>query len=125
MVHVELLSLHGTDGVGRALDTLVQGDNAATATVTFTLFDPKAVQATARAQAIGDARSKAEAMAKTAGVALGKVVSVSDVGLAPTVDTTTYSQLVKSAAPAALPPQLPMGELQVMVRVQVQFEIGG
>ena len=64
-------------------------------------------------------------MAKTAGVALGKVVSVSDVGLAPTVDTTTYSQLVKSAAPAALPPQLPMGELQVMVRVQVQFEIGG
>ena len=120
-----VLTLHGTDGVGRALDTLVQGDNATTATVTFTLFDPKAVQATARAQAIGDARSKAEAMAKAAGVALGKVVSVSDIGLAPTVDTTTYSQLVKSAAPAALPPQLPTGELQVTVRVQVQFEIGG
>src|SRR5947209_8676661 len=82
-------------------------------------------QATARAQAIGDARSKAEAMAKAAGVALGKVVSVSDIGLTPTVDTTTYSPLVKSAVPAAMAPQLPTGELQVTVRVQVQFEIGG
>src|SRR5437879_6907787 len=119
------LTLHGTDGVGKTLDALVQDDGATTASVAFTLLDSKAAQASAREQAIQDARGKAEAMAKTAGVALGKVVSVNDVGLAPTVDTTTYSQLVKSAAPAALPPQLPMGELQVMVRVQVQFEIGG
>jgi len=64
-------------------------------------------------------------MAKTAGVALGKEMSMSDVGLALTVDTMTFSQMLKSAAPATLLPKLPMGELQVMVRVQVQFEIGG
>jgi uncharacterized protein YggE len=122
-----VLTLHGTDGVGKALDALVGGDGATNATVTFTLLDPKPVQAAARAQAIQDARGKAEAMAKTAAVSLGKVVSVNDIGLAPTVDSTTFSQLVKSAqpAPAAIAPQLPTGELQVSVRVQVQFEIGG
>ena len=62
-------------------------------------------------------------MAKTANVGLGKIVSVNDIGLAPTVDTTTFSQLVKSAQPAPVAPQLPTGELQVVVRVQVQFEL--
>jgi len=113
----------GTDGVGKALDALVDGEGTTTATVTFTLLDPKAVQASARAQAIADARTKAEAMAKTANVGLGKIVSVNDIGLAPTVDTTTFSQLVKSAQPAPVAPQLPTGELQVVVRVQVQFEL--
>ena len=106
-----------------AQDLLVDGEGTTTATVTFTLLDPKAVQASARAQAIADARTKAEAMAKTANVGLGKIVSVNDIGLAPTVDTTTFSQLVKSAQPAPVAPQLPTGELQVVVRVQVQFEL--
>ena len=109
--------------MGKALDALVDGEGTTTATVTFTLLDPKAVQASARAQAIADARTKAEAMAKTANVGLGKIVSVNDIGLAPTVDTTTFSQLVKSAQPAPVAPQLPTGELQVVVRVQVQFEL--
>src|SRR5438445_367779 len=43
--------------------------------------------------------------------------------LARAVDTTTFSQLVKSAQPAPVAPQLPTGELQVVVRVQVQFEL--
>jgi len=118
-----VFTLRGTDGVGKALDALVDGEGTTTATVTFTLLDPKAVQASARAQAIADARTKAEAMAKTANVGLGKIVSVNDIGLAPTVDTTTFSQLVKSAQPAPVAPQLPTGELQVVVRVQVQFEL--
>jgi hypothetical protein len=121
------LTLHGTDGVGKVLDTLVQSDGANTATVAFTLLDAKAAQASAREQAIQDAVAKAQAMAKTAGVQLGKVVSVNDIGLAPTVDGRTleaYSAF-KMAIPAAVPqPQLPTGELQVVVRVQVQFELG-
>src|SRR5207249_2307888 len=56
------LTLHGTDGVGKALDTLVQGGDAATtATVAFALLDAKAAQASAREQAIQDARAKAQA----------------------------------------------------------------
>src|SRR5712691_10048871 len=72
------LTLHGTDGVGKALDAIVQNDGATTATVAFTLLDSKAAQATAREQAIQDARAKAQAMAMSSGVTLGKIVSVSD-----------------------------------------------
>jgi uncharacterized protein YggE len=119
------LTLHGTEGVGKAVDALVQGDGATTASVQFTLLDPKAAQASAREQAIADARAKAQAMAKSAGVQLGKVVSVNDVGLSPTVDGRPGEAnfALRSAAAAAPAPQLPAGELQVVVRVQVQFEL--
>lgn len=117
------LTLHGTDGVGKALDTLVQGDGATTVTVAFTLLDAKAAQASAREQAIQDARAKAQAMATTAGVQLGKVVSVNDIGLTPTIDAYKGSTFAVLSPVPAPPPQLPAGELQVVVRVQVQFEL--
>ena len=56
-------------------------------------------------------------------IAIHKNLVTAVIGLAPTVDTTTFSQLVKSAQPAPVAPQLPTGELQVVVRVQVQFEL--
>lgn len=116
------LTLRGTDGVGKVLDTLVHSDGANTATVAFTLLDAKAAQASAREQAIQDAVAKAQAMARTAGVQLGRVVSVNDIGLAPTVDGSTFSAFKMQAA-AVPQPQLPTGELQVVVRVQVQWEL--
>ena len=120
------LTLHGTDGVGKALDTLVQGGDAATtATVAFALLDAKAAQASAREQAIQDARAKAQAMATTAGVQLGKVISVNDIGLTPTVDGAIKGAAFTALAiPAPAPvSQLPAGDLQVVVRVQVQWEL--
>jgi uncharacterized protein YggE len=119
------LTLHGTDGVGKVVDALVQGDGATTASVMFILLEPKAAQASAREQAIADARAKAQAMAKSAGVQLGKVLSVNDVGLSPTVEGVRLDYAAfKTAMPApAAQTQLPAGELQVVVRVQVQFEL--
>jgi uncharacterized protein YggE len=118
------LTLHGTDGVGKTLDRLVQGDAATTATVAFALIDAKAAQASAREQAIQDARAKAQAMATTAGVQLGKVVSVNDIGLPTTVDGSARTNFTAFAIPAPAPiAQLPAGELQVVVRVQVQWEL--
>jgi len=116
------LTLHGVERVGKAIDTLLQNDGATTATVTFTLLDSKSVQAAARTEAIQDARAKAEAMARNAGVTLGKVLSVSDIALPVTLDSARFDMAAKSGAPA--PAQIPAGELQLVVRVQVQFEIG-
>jgi uncharacterized protein YggE len=118
------LTLHSPDAVGKALDTLVQGDGATTVTVAFALLDAKAAQASAREQAIQDARAKAQAMATTAGVQLGKVISVNDIGLTPTIDGSIKSTYTALAIPApAAVSQLPSGELQVVVRVQVQWEL--
>ncbi|TMC78529.1 MAG: DUF541 domain-containing protein [Chloroflexi bacterium] len=118
------LTLHGTDGVGKALDTLVQNDGATTATVAFTLLDSKAAQASAREQAIQDARAKAQAMAKTAGVQLGKIISVSEVGASPQIDAFKFAVPAPGPQGPSFAAQLPTGQLDVVVRVQVQFEIG-
>lgn len=114
------LTIRNVDGAGRALDALVQGDGANTASIQFTLEDPKAAQANARSLAIADARSRADAMASAAGVHLGRVISVSDAGS----PQPSFGRYEKVAQPAAsMPTQVPVGDLDVVVHVQVQFEI--
>jgi hypothetical protein len=49
-------------------------------------------------------------------------MSVSDIALPVTLDSARFDMAAKSGAPA--PAQIPAGELQLVVRVQVQFEIG-
>lgn len=112
------LKWRSVDTVGKALDALVQQGGATNVGVSFGLTDPKAAQAEARTLAIADARSRAQAMASAAGVKLGQVIHVSDL---------TYSGIpspmydIRAAAPAAS--QLPVGELNVTVTVEVDYAI--
>jgi uncharacterized protein YggE len=115
-----LLKWHNVDTVGKTLDALVQEGGATQISVGFTLADPKAAQAQARSLAIADARSRAQAMAGAAGVKLGKVLRVSD------LNASGYSSAnfdVKGAAPAST--QVPVGQLDVQVAVEVDFAIDG
>ena len=114
-----IVIVRDVDAIGAALDAFVQDEGAMNTTIHFTLSDPKGPQARARDLAIADARAKAEAMAKAAGIKLGKIVAIADALLPPQsyVDRTTYSQLVKSTAT-----QVPVSDLDVNVSVQVQFE---
>lgn len=116
------LTLRSVDGAGKALDALVQGEAGNTISLRFALDDAKPAQAEARRLAIEDARAKAEAMARTAGVRVGRVIAISDQStpgpIGPLFD------VARSAAPAAqVGSQVPAGDLDVVVRVQVQFEI--
>jgi uncharacterized protein YggE len=115
-----LLKWHNVDTVGKALDALVQEGGATQISVGFTIADPKAAQAEARSLAIGDARSRAQAMAAAAGVKLGKVLRVSD------LSSSGYSSAnfdVKAGAAAST--QVPVGQLDVQVAVEVDFAIDG
>jgi len=114
------LTYRKVDDAGRALDVLVQNDGATSATLQFALSDPKAAQADARAKAIADARSKAQAMADAAGVRLGAAISVSDQSASPVVFDGTRSV----AAPAPAQTQIPVSNLDIVIRVTVQFAIG-
>lgn len=113
-----IVIVRDVDAIGAALDAFVQDDGAMNATIHITLSDPKAAQARARDLAIADARAKAEAMAKAAGIRLGKIAAIADslFQLQAPVDRTTYTQLVKA------PTQVPVNDLDVNVSVQVQFE---
>jgi uncharacterized protein YggE len=113
------LKWHTVDTVGKALDALVQEGGATHVSVSFGLADPKAARAEARALAIADAHSRAQAMASAAGVKLGQVVRVSDV----TFSGYSSASFAPKAA-AADTSQLPAGELNVTVTVEVVYAIG-
>jgi uncharacterized protein YggE len=116
------LTLHGTDGIGKVLDTLVHSKAATTAAVAFTMRDRKAAEAAATAQAIQDARAKAQEMAATAGVTLGRLVSLSDIavpgGFEP--QQAFFARALSQTDAAA---DVPAGQLEIVVRVRAQFEI--
>ncbi|TAN32041.1 DUF541 domain-containing protein [bacterium] len=75
----------------------------------------------ARPAAIADARAKAQAMAGAAGVRLGQVMRVSD--LSTSGGRPAYRDFAGAAIPAAS--QLPVGELDVQVTVEVDFALAG
>jgi uncharacterized protein YggE len=113
------ITWHNVDTAGKALDALVQQGGATQVGVGFGLADPKAAQAEARTLAIADARSRAEAMASAAGVRLGAVVLVSD------LYTYGGQPVFRGGASAAAPSvtQLPVGQLDIQVTVEVDFAI--
>ncbi len=117
-----LLKWHNVDTVGSALDSLVQQGGATTVSVGFGLASPKTAQSAARALAIADARTRAQAMADAAGVKLGQVIRVSD--LSAYGGSPVYGNLDYAHA-AAVPTQVPVGVLDVQVTVEVDFAIGG
>jgi len=115
-----VLKWHNVDTVGKTLDALVQEGGATQISVGFTLADPKAAQAEARSLAIGDARSRAQAMAAAAGVKLGKVLRVSDLSAS---GYASGNFDIKGGAAAST--QVPVGQLDVQVAVEVDFAIDG
>jgi uncharacterized protein YggE len=112
------ITWHSVDTVGKALDAIVQEGGATNVGVSFGLADPKSAQAEARTLAIADARSRAQAMASAAGVRLGQVIRVSDL-----TSTGVPSARFDVGAAAAATTQVPVGELNVSVSVEVDFAI--
>jgi uncharacterized protein len=107
------------DTVGAALDAVVQQGGATNISIGFGLANPKAAQAEARALAIADARTKAQAMANAAGVHVGVVLRVSDLS----INTRAPYPYYAGAADKAALTQVPVGELDVQVSVEVDYAI--
>jgi uncharacterized protein YggE len=118
-----VLTYRKVDQAGKALDTLVQNDGATNASLQFALENAKAAQADARIRAVADARAKAQAMADAAGVRLGAAISVSDQSPTGPIAYDSVKRLDGMPAPAAQT-QLPVSDLDIVIRVTVQFAIG-
>jgi len=110
---------HDVATVGKTLDAIVQEGGATQISVGFSLADPTVAQAQARSQAIAAARAKAQAMANAAGVKLGQVVRISDLST-----SSQYPYPISYAGAAVAPSsQLPTGQVDVQVTVEVDFAI--
>ena len=112
------------DKVGFIIDTVVTagGDLTRIDNIAFSVDDPSAYYKEAREKAMADARTKAEQLAKLAGVTLGTPTYISE--------GPRYSQISEIAryqggmAPApALPTPISPGELEVSLNVQVAYNI--
>ena len=117
--HQLQIKWHNVDTVGKTLDAIVQEGGATNISVSFGLTDPKTAQAEARSLAVADARSKAQAMASAAGVKLGQVIRISDLSTA----SRPPMPLSFGAAAIRQDTQVPVGQMDVQVTVEVDFAI--
>jgi uncharacterized protein len=86
--------------------------------ISFVVSDPSAAEAQARADAVADARRRAEALATAAGVELGKVMAIGETQTSP-VWPYSYGRSAADMGGTTIEP----GTSEVSVSVQVVFGI--
>lgn len=89
--------------------------------VSFGIDDPKTLEVDARAKAVVDARTRAEALAKLEGLTLGKVLTVSEVigrGSMPPMPMFASAAEAKFGGPSLSP-----GEITVGTSIEVVFAL--
>lgn len=108
------------DKVGKVLDAVVAAGATRVDSVAFSIADPTPLQSQARAAAVKQARTRAEELAKAAGVSLGKVTSISEstAGAIP-----EFASMTKAAALGAGDTPITPGSLEIRVNVQVNYAI--
>ncbi|KKK86003.1 hypothetical protein LCGC14_2767600, partial [marine sediment metagenome] len=109
------------DRVGEVIDDAVDavGDPIRVQGITFSIEEIGALQSEARAQAMADARAKAEELAELAGVDLGKPIAISESsGGGPPVFFQGFA-----AAEADISTPISPGQLEITVAVQVTYAI--
>lgn len=109
------------DALGGLLDAALESGANTFNGLSFGLAEPRPAEDEARADAVADARRKAERIAAAAGVTLGEVVSIyEDMGGPPPQPMFRMEAAMASDAVPVAP-----GELDLTARVTVVWEIGG
>ena len=107
--------------VGSALDTLVAAGANQINGISFSIQNPAPALEKARADAVADARTRAETYAKAAGVSLGTILSISEGG--GEAPRPVMYRMAAMAAPPAPPPPISAGEQSVSADVTMVWEI--
>jgi uncharacterized protein YggE len=104
--------------LGSTLDALVTAGANQMNGISFSIREPAPLLEKARAQAITDARARAETYAKAAGVSLGSILSISESG-----NEAPRPMYRMAMAAQAGPPPVAAGEQSVTADVSVVWEI--
>lgn len=113
------VKLRDIDAVGEVITAAADAGANEIGGPTFTLSDDSEVRNEAIEAAIGDARTRAEVMAKAAGKSLGEIISVSEANVS--VPPLYYDMGVRAAAESAVP--IEPGQLDITTVVTVVFEL--
>ena len=90
--------------------------------INFTVADPAALEAEARAKAMDDARKRAESLAELGGVSLGDIVVISEVVGTPVMPLGMGGSGLAMEQAVSVPGISP-GQLSYQVQVQVTYAI--
>jgi uncharacterized protein YggE len=117
--NIATVKIRDIDAAGELIDAAVAagGDRARVESLSFTIDDPKELEAEARDLAMDDARSKAEALAEAGGVELGDPRAISENG--GVMPLTFAGAAYQEAADRAT--SIEAGELEVQVFVSVVY----
>lgn len=107
--------------VGSVLDDSVAAGATTVGGVSFRLDDPTSIQAQARGLAMTEARSKADALAKAAGVSIKGVATITESATTP---VTNYAMTASLDAKASVSTPIQTGSTDVQIQVVVSYLIG-
>lgn len=111
------VTVRDLEQLGDLLDKAMEAGANSIYGINFTVDDPSALQAEARANAVADARARAESLAELNGVQVGDVLSISEVIGGPVPVMEAARAFAATAAP------IEVGELEVGLSVQVTYII--
>ena len=124
VTHMLQVKVRDIDKAGKVIDDGVEaaGDLTQVSGVSFTIDELTALHSQARQQAMADAQTKADELARLAGVTLGKPTYISESAYTP------YSQSYYGAQAMAAPAtggstEISPGQMEVVVSVQVTYGI--
>jgi uncharacterized protein YggE len=109
-------------GLGALLDDVVSAGATRVMGIRFEASNMEDLKIQARDQAMANARSKAEQMARDAGVTLGRPISIEESDPGGVTPVRAQAPSAALAAPAATTPIQP-GELQVQTNVRILYAI--
>ncbi|MFH1162078.1 MAG: SIMPL domain-containing protein [Candidatus Jorgensenbacteria bacterium] len=110
--------------IGGLLSGVLENGANAVADFQFTVDDPTAVQAEARAEAVTRAKAKADEVAKAAGFSVGRLLSIDEGGGYQPMYSMAAESLGRGGGPTAAPtPTIEPGSQEVTVNVMLRYEI--
>ncbi len=120
VVNVVELRVRRLDGVGTILDATVAAGANVVRALHFTLGEPAAAEAEARARAVRDAAARARQLAEAAGVGLGPLLSLTEGGAGP---EPRISYMAGRAFGTAAPGPVEAGQLEVVITVEARYRV--
>jgi uncharacterized protein len=113
------------ENIGGVIDAAVEAGANNIYGIEFNVAQPSKFKSEVRQNAVADAKAKAEELAQLTGVAVGEVMSVSEVVGGGGFYPSNYQQfgLGGGATPALAPTSISPGELEIAMQLQVTYAI--
>lgn len=117
------VTVRDIEAVGPVVDAATAAGATNISGISFRVEDPTEAEAAARTRAVADARAKAEQLAGEAGVTISGILTITETSDQPPQPFYLERAEMAVAADAAAPTPVMPGEVELSVRVSIQFRI--